>query len=284
MNGGISVAQIDPAQEAKDAATGRPMGWVATAGLAARAIVYLLMGWLVLLVATGDNAEVDQRGVLIEVARHPMGSAVVIALAVGFMAYALWRLSEVFFGLVGEPDGVLGRGSSLVRAVSYAVLASVAISVWTGARGSQSEQQEQMAAGLMATTWGRIAVGLAGAVFVGIGAYMAYEGVTRAFMRSFPSLSGHRRRLVSWLGMVGSTARGVVFAVTGALVVVAAWQVDPEKAGGLDDGVRYLLGLPLGHVLVGAVGVGLVVFGIYGIAESAWRRVPDERDKDSRGR
>lgn len=269
----------DLAETAEKAATGRPMGWVATCGLAARAIVYLLMGWLVLLVATGEHANVDQRGVLTEVASRTMGSFVVLGLALGFMAYALWRLSEVFFGLVGEPDGFVGRVSSLVRAVSYAVMASIAVSVWSGARESQSEQQEQLAAGFMTSTGGRLLVGFAGAVFVGIGGRMVFEAVTRTFMRSFPSLTGGRRTLVMWLGVIGSTARGVVFAVAGALVVAAAWQVDPEKAGGLDDGVRYLLGAPFGPWIVGALGVGLILFGLFGLAEAAWRRLPDERDE-----
>lgn len=278
------MTEPDLVETAEKAATGRPMGWVATCGLAARAIVYLLMGWLVLLVATGEHADVDQRGVLTEVASATtMGSLVVLGLAVGFAAYAIWRLSEVFFGLVGEPDGVVGRVSSLARAVSYAVLASVALSVWSGARESQSEQQEQWAAGLMATTGGRLLVGVAGAVFVGMGCNMVFEGVTRAFLRSFPSLTGRRRIFVTWLGAIGSTARGVVFAVTGALIVVAAWQVDPEKAGGVDDGVRYLLRAPFGPWIVGALGVGLILFGLFGLAEAAWRRVPDERDERAHG-
>lgn len=273
------MSDADVVQTAEKAATGKPMGWVATCGLVARAAVYLLMGWLVLLVATGEHARVDQRGVLTEVASHPWGSVVVLGLALGFTAYAVWRLSEVFFGLVGERDGVVGRVSSLARAVSYAVLAWVAVSVWSGARQSQSQQQEQMAAGLMTSTGGRLLVGFAGAVFVGIGCHMVFEGVTRSFMRTFPSLTGPRRTFVTWLGAIGSTARGIVFAVTGGLVVIAAWQVDPEKAGGIDDGIRYLLRAPLGPWMVGALGVGLILFGLFGLTEAAWRRVPDERDE-----
>ena len=78
-----------------------------------------------------------------------------------------------------------------------------------------------------------------------------------------------------WLGRTGTIARGVVFAVSGLLVVVAAWTVDPAKAGGVDQAFRTLLQEPFGTVLVVLLGAGLMLFGVYGLAEAAWRRVTD---------
>jgi hypothetical protein len=270
------MAELDVTREAEHLATGRPMGWVATFGLTARAVVYLLMGWLAVLVAIGEKTDVDQRGVLTEIASRTLGSLVVLGLAVGFVSYAVWRFSEVFFGLTGEPDGLLGRASSLARAFTYAVLASIAVSVLAGSRHSQSEDQEQMAASVMAVSGGRLLVGAFGAAFMGVGAYMAYQGVTRSFLQSFPDVTGGRRTVVATLGAVGSTARGIVFAVTGMLVVLAAWQVDPEQAGGVDDGVGWLLGIPFGPWIIGALGIGLILFGIFGLAEARWRELPHE--------
>ena len=42
------------------------------------------------------------------------------ARGIGFAAYALWRLSEVAFGVTGEKDGAGPRLISLGRAVVYA--------------------------------------------------------------------------------------------------------------------------------------------------------------------
>jgi Domain of Unknown Function (DUF1206) len=78
-----------------------------------------------------------------------------------------------------------------------------------------------------------------------------------------------------WLGRAGTIARGVVFVVSGLLVVVAAWTVDPAKAGGVDQAFRTLLQEPFGTVLVVLLGAGLMLFGVYGLAEAAWRRVTD---------
>jgi hypothetical protein len=66
-----------------------------------------------------------------------------------------------------------------------------------------------------------------------------------------------------------------VFAVTGLLAIVAAWTADPSKAGGIDQAFRTLLQQPFGTALVVLLGAGLFVFGVYGLAEAAWRRVTD---------
>jgi hypothetical protein len=44
---------------------------------------------------------------------------------------------------------------------------------------------------------------------------------------------------------------------------VAAAKVDPEEAGGLDAAISALIALPAGPWLVGAVGVGLIGYGLF---------------------
>jgi hypothetical protein len=95
-------------------------------------------------------------------------------------------------------------------------------------------------------------------------------------MRYFGYLPSTLRRAVVLLGRVGTVARGVVFAVAGALAVAAAWTATAAKAGGIDQAFKTLLGQPYGTVLVAGLGIGLMVFGVYGLAEAAWRRVTDE--------
>lgn len=270
------MPDIDIADTAQRVAEGEQMGWAARVGLAARAIVYLLMGWLTVLVAMGERAHADQRGALTAVATKPFGMAIVLVLALGFACYALWRLSEVFVGVTGERDGLVPRAVSLIRAVAYSVLAVTALSVYFGARQTQSSDQEQAAQSLLPSMGGRLLIGLVGLALVVAGCYMVYQGITTAFLKYFPSLPPVRRTAVVWLGRVGTTARGVVFVVAGQLAVLAAWQMDPDKAGGIDDAIRSVLDLPAGSLIVLALGIGLMLFGLYGLAEAAWRRVPDK--------
>jgi type IV secretory pathway VirB2 component (pilin) len=78
--------------------------------------------------------------------------------------------------------------------------------------------------------------------------------------------------MVEVLGVVGSTARGVVIALAGVFVVVAAVREDPKKARGLDGALHELLQMTGGPVLLGLVAAGLVAFGLFGFTEARWRR------------
>jgi hypothetical protein len=257
------------------AADSRPLGWLARTGLVARAVVYLVMGWLALLVAQGSTEHIDQRGALTEVIAAPFGSLLVLLLALGFLAYAVWRLLEALTGPAGEPDSAGARLRSAARGVVYLVLAGTALSVLSGARSAQAGQQKGIAAEVMSHAGGRWVVGLVGLVVVAVGLVMVVEGWSSKFMRYFGYLPPGSRRWIVLLGRVGTVARGLVFAVTGALVVQAAVTADPGKAGGVDTALKSLLAAPLGPALVALLGVGLIVFGVYALAEARWRRVQD---------
>jgi hypothetical protein len=270
-----AVGGASAVDAAESAANSMPMTWLARIGLTARGVVYLVMGWLAVLVATGGKANVDQRGALTEVLAAPFGTALVWLLAFGFAAYSLWRLSEAVFGVTGESPGAGPRLKSLARAIAYAVLAVTSVSLLNGSRGTQSGQQGHLAGTVMSQSGGRWLVALAGLVLVAVGLVMVREGWSAKFMRYFGHLPSALRRAVVLLGRVGTVARGIVFAVTGILVVAAAWTATAAKAGGIDQAFKTLLAQPYGTFLVAGLGLGLMVFGVYGLAEAAWRRVTD---------
>ncbi len=263
------------ATKAADVADSQPMDWAARAGLTARAVVYLLIGLLAILVAKGDRVEVDQKGALAQVVVKPFGGFVVGLLALGFAGYGIWRLSEAAFGVTGRGNELGPRLQSLARGLIYLFLAFTAVSLLLGSRTGQSAQQKGYAAQVMAYTGGRWVVGLVGAIIVVVGIAMVVEGVQLKFMRYFPAgaLPAKTRSAVQRLGLIGTVSRGLVFALAGALVVVAAWTYDVKKAGGLDTALQTLRDQPFGPWLLAFVGIGLVAFGVYGLSEARYRRV-----------
>src|ERR1700742_2268071 len=94
--------------------------FVARVGLTARGFIYILVGWVAVLVALGHSSrEADQEGALQLLAGTSYGLISLWLLGIGFAAYALWRLSEAAFGVTGE-RGASPRVKSLARAVIYA--------------------------------------------------------------------------------------------------------------------------------------------------------------------
>lgn len=277
INGGTGIARGAERSlgKASDLSDSPPMGWAARAGLTARAVVYLLIGLLALLVAQGHRAEVDQKGALAQVIAKPYGGWAVGLLAAGFACYALWRLSEAAFGVAGEGRKAGPRVQSLVRGLVYAFLAYSAVSLLQGSRQGQSAQQKGYAAQAMSHPGGRVVVGVVGVVVVVVGLAMVIEGYQLKFMRYFPSgaLPDGVRGAVRQLGRIGTIARGLVFALAGALVVAAAWTYDASKASGLDGALKTLRDQAYGPYLLALAGLGLFAFGIYGFAEARYRRV-----------
>lgn len=265
-----------PSLSAHRAARSAPMQGLARAGLAARATVYLLIGILAVALALGEaHGETDQRGALQALTQHTGGTVLVWLIAIGLFGYALWRFSEAAFGVVGEGKKTGPRLQSLVRGLIYLLLAISAVKVAAHAgAGSQAGQQELWTAKAMQHTGGRWMVGIVGAIIVVCGAVLVWEGIKHKFEKYFEldRMSATQRKVVEVMGTVGTVARGVVFALAGVLVIVAAVKANPHKARGLDQALRELLRVSAGPFLVVLAGIGLIIFGLYGYTEAKWRK------------
>ena len=268
-------SRVDQVMAAADeAADSKQVGWLARAGLAARASVYVVIGVLALLAATqGGGGNVDQQGALAELLTHSYGSVLVTLLAIGFLGYAVWRLAEAATGVTGEPDGAGPRLKSAFRGVAYLVLFGTAVNALRGSSQSQSGKQKGLTAEVMQHSGGRILVGLVGLAIAAAGAAMVVEGYRLDFMRFFRAVPPQVRRVVVHLGRIGTIGRGLVFVLVGVLVVSAAWTHDASKAGGVDTAFRTILEQPFGTVLGVVAALALLAFGVYGYAEARWRRV-----------
>jgi Domain of Unknown Function (DUF1206) len=262
------------ARRASDSPAARAL---ARMGLTARGVLYVLIGWVAILVALGQSShEADQQGALQLLAGQPYGLVSLWLLGIGFAGYSLWRLSEAVFGVSGDRDGAGPRLKSLARAVIYGFFAYQTFKIISGAGGgSQAAKQQDLTASIMHHTGGRWLVGIAGLVIVIVGAVLVFEGIRRQFLKylRLSQVSPRTRRIVEWLGVIGTAARGAVFALAGALVIDAAITYKPAKAGGIDKALLTLRNEPFGQFLLIIAALGLIIFGVYGLCEARWRRV-----------
>ena len=258
--------------------------WVerlARPGLAAKGVLYAIIGVLALMVAVGAGGKTtDNGGALTTLADKPFGKALVAILAVGLAGYVAWRLAQAFADTDDKGDdasGLVKRAGKIVGAVAYGILLGVAISILVGSGGSSgssggSKQEKQTTAGVLDWPAGRYLVGIAGLVVIGVGAWNVYRGLSRKFMKRL-RVSGPGRPWVERTGVVGHVARGVVFGLIGVFLVKAAVEFDPKEAVGLDGALARLADRAYGPVLLGIVAAGLIAYALFCFAEARWREV-----------
>ena len=271
-----SVSAPDAMRTARRASDSPAAHFLARAGLTARGVIYILVGWVAVLVALGHSTrEADQQGALQMLAGKPYGLVSLWLLAIGFAAYALWRLSEAAFGVTGEPPGAGPRLKSLGRAVIYAGLSYLTFTVISGTDRSQAGRQQDITATAMQHTAGRVLVGVVGLAIVACAIALVVEGARKKFMKYLQTarMSPRTRRVVEVLGMTGTIARGLVFALAGVLVIDAAVTHKAAESGGIDKALLTLRNQPFGEFLVLLAAAGLIIFGVYGLCEARWRKV-----------
>jgi hypothetical protein len=250
---------------------------LARVGLIAYGVVHLLVAWLALQLAWGGGGgggggSADQSGAMATLADQPFGKPLLWLLAVGLVALALWQLSELLRQVPGlqstgkaKKKAVTGMVKSVSKAVVYVFLAVTAVRFATGSGRSSSSQQQETVAGVFGWPAGRLLVGIAALVLIGVGAYHVRKGVTKHFLKEIDTAqaTASQRRVIERLGQVGYPAKGVALALVGGLLGWAAITFDPDKARGLDGAMRTLLDAPFGKVLLTLVAVGIAAFGVF---------------------
>ncbi len=261
------------------AADSTPMRYLARAGFLARGIMYIVIGWIALLIAFRKTSQqADRTGALHELSGTPFGAAALWLLVVGFFGMALWRLSEALYGGAGTGGRkASSRIAALARAVLYAVIAWGVLEYALGVGSPQGSNQQSvdLTATLMRHPGGKAVVVAVGLALAGGGLYLGYQAWRKRFLKTLNlgQMRVRTRRIVEWLGRVGGIARGIVFITAGVFLVVAAARSQPGQAKGIDSSLRALAATPLGPWLLVLVAVGLIMFGLFSCCEARWRRV-----------
>lgn len=251
---------------------------VARAGFIGYGLVHLLVAWLALQIAFGQSAgSSDQAGALSELARQPYGRFLVIAIAVGLVAMALWQALEAAVGHRRDRgrERMFERIASAGRTVMYAYVAWTGFKVVTEAKSSGTEQQQTATAQLMSSTGGRWLVALIGVAITAIGIGLVIYGLVKRFEKHLMTarMSARTRRLSRRLGVAGYAAKGTVYAIAGVLVVAAAATYDAEKSSGLDGALRTLAAQPYGGFLLTLMALGIAAFAAFCFVQARYREV-----------
>ena len=253
----------------------------ARVGYAAKGVVYLLVGFLAFRAAFGSSrsgsAEASKHNVLLLIASQPFGRFLLTAVAVGLLAYALWKIIEATFDPENEPKNLKGYGKRLARLASgliYGALGVAAASMAIGLRAGNPDAIQDWTRWGMSKPFGKTLVALAGLGVVAKG----LQQLWKAWRSDLPDqlqlyrMNHEPRQWAVRVGRAGIASRGVTFLVIGAFLFLAAWHANPNEAKGLGASLQYLERAPYGPWLLGLVALGLIAYGLFNLIESKYRQ------------
>lgn len=246
-------------------------------GYAARGLTYVLLGMLAL--GTSGKAVDGAKGVFDYLQDMPLGTPLLWMVALGLLAYAVFKLMSGVSNLENYPGDAMGaakRIGQIASGVIHLVLAYAAYKFATRGVTSSSEGggEGAMAEPVMDFELGAVLIGLAGAGMLIAALMQARQAFTGDFMKH---IGGHAPRTVEAIGRAGHAARAVVFAIIGWSLMRAGWFSDEDAVKGLGQA---LLSLRDNGVIYTLVAIGLLLFGAFSLVVARYRIIPDFHRRD----
>ncbi|HEY5587135.1 MAG TPA: DUF1206 domain-containing protein [Ruminiclostridium sp.] len=249
---------------------------MARLGYGARGAIYFVMGILTLLLALGKVGNTtDQQGAIVTIGTQPEGRILLWIIFVGLVCYSLWGLIRAVFNPLHKEHNTKGnaeRVGYLFSGIAYALLVLPTYALITGGvqpalNGEQGVQTKHYVAKILTIPLGQLLVGMVGVIVMLVGIFQIYQAFSSKFEEQIhlTKLTPLQEKRVKDFGRVGTTARGIIFALLGIFLIWAAYTTNSNQAKGFDGTLMSLLHLPYGHFLMGGMALGLIALGIYSL-------------------
>ncbi|HEY0303453.1 MAG TPA: DUF1206 domain-containing protein [Longimicrobiales bacterium] len=241
-------------------------------GLAAKGVVYLLIGALAISAAMGSARAGDSHDAIGSLQDQPLGKVMVGVIGIGLLCYSLWRL---YSGIANPDDEKPGKRFMYVFTglINLAVALEAIRVAFMSAQANTGNKAPHWTAELMSQPFGVWLVAAAGAGVAGYGLAQlvrAFRSKLDKFLR-LGELSGNTRTWVRGLARIGMAARGVVFGVAGAFLIKAALENDPSEARDLGASLQAMEQPPFGTWVLGGIALGLLLYGLYNLVRARYR-------------
>ena len=250
-------------------------------GYVIRGCLYGTVGILVFRAAAGWQGNTqDLRGSLILLPTGPLRTVLLLTLIVGLFSYGLWGFVRAIYDPLNrgnDPAGLAARVGFAWSGMNYLLLVVFAMAFLVGASNTDgSDNMYRAVSAVMSHPGGWVALIIAGVIgtLSGLGQFVdAYKAGFRKDLKR-AQMSKTQRNTVDSLGRFGMMSRGVVFTMLGWFILQAGLSRDASRSESMRAVFRTLGDLPLGHVLLAVVALGLLALALHSCACARWVRMP----------
>lgn len=260
---------------------GRGITWLARSGYAARGVVYLIVGIFAFMAGIGSGRTVGTKGAIQQLLGQPFGQTLLWIMVVGLVAYVAWRLTQAITDPEGhgtDAKGLLIRAGLVGSAITYSLLALFTLGLLgssigdSASGGSGGSGANDFLSGLLGWKYSKYLVYAVALIPLGVGIAHIIKGWKAKFEKYFYA-SRDVMRWVRPISRTGLIARGVAFLIVAGMLFSGGTRYEPTNPPSLEDALNALQSLPFGAFWLSLVGLGLVAFALYSVAEAVWRRI-----------
>lgn len=256
------------------------MTWLGRVGLAGRTGFYLILTALTVRIAmlggrSGDQA--NAHGALAIVSRPLIGKVAIAAVALGFVLFGVGRIIGAW---VDDTVSTARRILTALQGVFYLALAYVPASFLAGKSQTGSQQQQQKTtAQVLGFPGGRVILVVVGVILLAVCAQQIKGALQQQFREGLELGRAPRvvQKVADVAGVVGITARALVFLPIGIFLMISAFESNPNKSYGTDAELLALSGHSWGIAVIALVAAGMAVFVVYSALETRYRQVISAR-------
>ncbi|MDP2270257.1 MAG: DUF1206 domain-containing protein [Archangium sp.] len=249
---------------------------IARVGLVSRGALYVMVGVLAVLAAMGSGGSTtDPRGAVAEVGRLQAGKPLLVVLALGLVAFAVWRVVQAIQDLDRKGRGLPALATRLGFLISgflHLGLAATAAGVAITVPGSSVRSWVARA---LIEPLGVYAVAIAGAIVIGVGFEQFYRAWSMSFEKDL-DMAAMSPSMKGWVGVIGRfgfSARGVTFWIVGWFLIRAARNVSAREVKDMGQALKVIGTQWHGDLLLGLVAAGTVAYGVMTFIEARYRRI-----------
>lgn len=256
--------------------------WYSRVGFSAKGTVYVLIGLVSMLAAVGIGQKTGQQGAIAAIAGKPFGELIIWGIVIGLTGYITWLITQVII----EPDnietiskGILKRIGYLFYALLYMSIAYKFASIAMKSGQTGNSKQVWMAK-LIDIPYGRIIVGSIGAGILIFAIFQVIIGIKGSYLKELKTheMDKFERFGLKLIGKIGYIARGLTFGVLGGFILLAGWEAKTSQVTGIDSALAQISQEPYGKIMLGAISLGLFLYGVFTIFEGKERDIKVKKD------
>jgi hypothetical protein len=255
---------------------------IARLGFYTKGFLFIVIGILAVMVAVGQRGGelADPTGALSRIAMLDFGRILLMIFIAGAASHGFWNILRGAADVDNAGDewqGIIKRCIAIGVGIFYLWLAFSAFNILITERveSGSGEMQKNIAQLFLALPLGAVLLFIIGLSTIGAGIHECYSGLTGKYQENFRlfAIGKGQLQLLNVLGILGFTARALIFCLVGYFFISAAINYNADEVIGIDGALAILARTYYGKTILFITAAGLVCHGVLSLYEARFRRI-----------